>query len=210
MFDRLSEFLTSMGHPVKTVGGVIGAAVLTFRDGVTQQQIDACNADLATFDWSQATHDAWVLAKLHPQASELMDGINQLGLILRALVGVLLDELNTLRGQIVGVATAVWDPANMANASGVTSPNVTVNGAAFGDVVDVVAPYTLQGITATAYVSAANTVNVRLHNGTGGAINLASGTWGVCVRRHTALPARTLAQARAAIISKIDAGEVDS
>lgn len=210
MLDRLTETITAAGIPLATCGGVAPEPVLTFRPEATQGQIDAANAIVAGFDWSQAAHDAWLLSKLHPQAQELIDRVDQFGMILRALVGVLLDELNILRGQIVGVAQAVWDPANMSNGTGVTSPNLTVQGAAFGDVVDVVAPYSLAGITATAYVSAANTINVRLHNGTGGAVNLASGTWGVCVRRHTALPDRTLAQARTAIANKINAGEVDS
>jgi len=62
---------------------------------------------------------------------------------------VLIDELNILRGQVIGVGQAVWDPANMANGSGVTSLNFTITGPQFGDEVQVAAPYTLQGITAT-------------------------------------------------------------
>jgi len=45
------------------------------------------------------------------------------------------------------------------------------------------APYDLQGITATAYVSASDTVKIRLQNESGGAIDLASGTWTVRVRK---------------------------
>jgi len=50
---------------------------------------------------------------------------------------------------VIGVGQAVWDPANMANGSGVTSLNFTITGPQFGDEVQVAAPYTLQGITAT-------------------------------------------------------------
>ncbi len=78
----------------------------------------------------------------------------------------------------------VWDPANLVDGAGETSSGITVTGAAFGDFVDVAAPYDLQGITATAYVSAANTVKIRVQNETGGAINLASGTWKVRIRRQ--------------------------
>jgi hypothetical protein len=117
--------------------------------------------------------------------------------------------LNVLRDDVIGVASQTWDPASMANATGLTSPNFTVSGAAFGDLVDPVAPYTLAGVTATAYVSAANTAVIRLHNGTGGAVNLASGSWSVIVRRHGTLAPRTLAQAQTAIKNEINAGAVD-
>jgi hypothetical protein len=49
--------------------------------------------------------------------------------------------------------------------------------------VKVAAPYDLQGITATAYVSAADTVNIRIQNETTGVIDLVSGTWLVKVDR---------------------------
>lgn len=92
--------------------------------------------------------------------------------------GVNLDEQdNELRG------SATWNPGDLADGAGETKDDFTVTGAAFGDVVDVAAPYSLQGITCTGYVHAADTVAVRLQNETGGAINLASGTWLVTVRK---------------------------
>jgi hypothetical protein len=78
----------------------------------------------------------------------------------------------------------VWNPGNLADGAGETSSGITVADAAFGDFVDVAAPYDLQGITATAYVSASNTVKIRVQNETGGAIDLASGTWKVRVRQQ--------------------------
>ena len=98
----------------------------------------------------------------------------------------------------------------MANATGLTSAAITVTGAAFGDEVRPVAPYSLAGITATAYVSAANTVNIRLHNGTGAAVNLASGTWTVIVRRQPVMAQRTKAQLVTAMQTKITAGDADA
>lgn len=127
----------------------------------------------------------------------------------RVMIDVILDEINALRGMIVGVGSATWDPANMANAAGVTSPAMAVTNAAFGDHVDVAAPYSLQGIVATGFVSSAGNVMIRLHNSTGGAINLASGTWNVTVRRHVAMAARTMAQARNAYNNRINAGTLD-
>ena len=62
-----------------------------------------------------------------------------------------------------------------------TSSGITVNGAALGDFVVASAPYDLQDCTVTAYVQAANTVEIRLQNESGGQRNLASGTWTVRV-----------------------------
>lgn len=74
-----------------------------------------------------------------------------------------------------------WNPGSLADGAGETSAAFTVTGAALGDTVLAGAPYDLQGITCTAYVSAANTVKIRLQNETGGTIDLASGTWKVRV-----------------------------
>ena len=79
--------------------------------------------------------------------------------------------------------TFVWNPGAIANGSGLTSSGVTVTGAALGDFVQVAAPYDLQGVIATAYVSEANTAAVRLQNQTGGSVTLASGTWRVRVTK---------------------------
>lgn len=80
-------------------------------------------------------------------------------------------------------ATFTWNPGTLANGSGATSAAVTVTGAVFGDFAQVAAPYDLQGVLATAYVNAANTVAVRLQNQTGGGVTLASGTWRVRVTK---------------------------
>ena len=77
--------------------------------------------------------------------------------------------------------TFTWNPGTLTNGSGATSSAVTVTGAALGDFARVAAPYDLQGVLATAYVSAANTVVVRVQNATGGSVTLASGTWRVRV-----------------------------
>lgn len=78
-------------------------------------------------------------------------------------------------------ATFTWDPGSLADGVGETSGAVTVAGALLGDFVKVAAPYDLQEITCTAYVSAGNTVKVRLQNESGGVVDLASGTWKVQV-----------------------------
>lgn len=79
--------------------------------------------------------------------------------------------------------SATFDPGSLVDAAGVTT-TVTVTGAALGDFVDSVSfSLDLQGITLTAYVSAANTVAVRFQNESGGTLDLASGTLRVRVAR---------------------------
>jgi hypothetical protein len=81
----------------------------------------------------------------------------------------------------VYAGSATWDPGSLLDGAGETSSAITVTGAAFGDFVLVSAPYDLQGITCSAYVSAANAVTVRLQNETGVTVDLASGTWNAIV-----------------------------
>lgn len=72
--------------------------------------------------------------------------------------------------------SATFNPANLADGAGETT-TVTVTSAALGDFVDSISfSLDLQGILLTAYVSAADTVSVRLQNETTGALDLAEGT----------------------------------
>lgn len=71
--------------------------------------------------------------------------------------------------------SAVYDPANLADGAGATT-TVAVTGAVLGDFAQASFSLDLQGITLTAYVSAADTVSVRFQNESGGVLDLASGT----------------------------------
>jgi hypothetical protein len=75
-----------------------------------------------------------------------------------------------------------YDPPSLADGSGDTT-TVTVTGAALGDFAQPSFSLALQGITATAFVSSANTVSVRFQNETGGTIDLGSGTLRVRVSK---------------------------
>lgn len=116
----------------------------------------------------------------------------------------LVDDVETVRTQVSEfVGSATYDPANLLDGAGATT-TVTVTGAALGDFVTGVSfSLDLQGITLTAYVSAADTVAVRFQNETGGAIDLASGTIRVMVASHS-----LAAAASSLVASKIgnDAG----
>lgn len=78
---------------------------------------------------------------------------------------------------------ATYDPPSLVDGAGVTT-TVTVTGAALGDIATASFSNDLQGILMTAYVSATNTVSVRLQNETTGTIDLASGTLRARVMRQ--------------------------
>ncbi|HYN54398.1 MAG TPA: hypothetical protein VES38_06810 [Methylotenera sp.] len=105
---------------------------------------------------------------------------------LRKLFDALLADLTDVRASIGGVlsGSAVYDTASLIDGAGATT-TITVTGAALGDFAMVSAGVDLAGITVTAYVSAADTVSVRLQNESGGTLDLAS----------TTLRARVLPQA---------------
>jgi hypothetical protein len=83
------------------------------------------------------------------------------------------------QGTISGGTT--YDPVNLVDGAGVTT-TVPATGAALGDFAEASFSNALQGITLTAWVSAADTVSVRFQNETGGDLDLASGTLRVRVR----------------------------
>lgn len=87
-------------------------------------------------------------------------------------------------GLLYGYAT--YDAASLADAAGATT-TVDVQGAVLGDfVVSVSLDVDAAGITVTGYVSAANTVSVRLQNESAGTVNLASATLRVLVLPYKA------------------------
>lgn len=79
-------------------------------------------------------------------------------------------------------ASFAFDPPSLAAGAGVTN-SATVTGAALGDFARASFSLDLQGITLTAWVSAASMVGMRMQNGTAGTIDLSSGTLRVRVER---------------------------
>lgn len=84
-------------------------------------------------------------------------------------------QLTAISNGTVLTGAVTYDPPSLIDAAG-ASTTVTVTGANLGDFAIPSFGLDLQGITVTAYVSAANTVTVRFQNETGGTIDLASGT----------------------------------
>jgi uncharacterized membrane protein len=84
-------------------------------------------------------------------------------------------------GFLIGETT--YDPPNLVDGTGTTT-TVTVAGAVLGDFAIASFSNDLQGITLTAFVSAAHTASVRFQNESGGALDLASGTLRALVLRR--------------------------
>lgn len=91
---------------------------------------------------------------------------------LQASIAALQASVTTLQG-LSGSAT--YDPPSLNDGVGTTT-TVTVAGAALGNFAQASFSLDLQGVLLTAWVSAADTVSVRLQNETTGTINLGSGT----------------------------------
>ena len=213
--SRIDEALKAAGLPVIGVGQhALGSDRTPWPDATWHTRFDY----LIRLDWSQQPTQQQInnadvivqaanptLPTLQEQAVMAFNDPQVPNRVVdRAIVLSILDEYNP-----VGIVTQTWNPAAIVNGAGLSSPAVAVNGglaentAAFGDVVDVAAPYDLQGLLATAYVSAPGFVVVRISNLTGGSVNLASGDWFVAVRRPRF---RTPTQAKAAVTSKIESG----
>src|SRR5690242_12568705 len=101
--------------------------------------------------------------------------------ILNGLRRDILRLSDSVGGKILYAETA-FDPGDLADGAGETKV-VTVTGAALGDFVSCSVSADLQDMTLTGYVQAADTVEVRLQNESGGARNsIDLGTLRVIVR----------------------------
>lgn len=102
---------------------------------------------------------------------------------------VIADEFQTSDGvatpKVVVNTTITFDPPSLTTGAFAVSSGITVTGAALGDAVELYPPYDLQGIIAQAAVSAANTIKISLTSCNTGTVDLASGTWGVVVKRRS-------------------------
>jgi hypothetical protein len=90
-------------------------------------------------------------------------------------------KIRLYRDTAMLIASATYNPGSLVDGAGETSAAITVTGAVLNDTVLVYPPYDLQGITVTGYVSAADTVKIRVQNESTATVDLASGTWQVAV-----------------------------
>jgi hypothetical protein len=80
--------------------------------------------------------------------------------------------------------SVTFDPPSLATGAFAVSSGITVNGAALGDSVELFPPYDTAGVMYQGSVSAANTIKISLFNANTTTQDLASGTWGVVVKRR--------------------------
>ena len=89
--------------------------------------------------------------------------------------------LDTAVGTIL-TGSKTYDAASLTDGTGATT-TVTVTGAELGDFAQASLGVDVSGITVTAWVSADDTVSVRLQNESGGTLDLASTTLRALVRK---------------------------
>ncbi len=102
------------------------------------------------------------MIEFSPLEQHTHNGIDSQKMNSKNLLGVLDTKVN-------------YDPSNIVSGSAITQ-NFTVAGARMKDFVLVSAPYDLQGIQITGYVSTTNIVTLALSNGSANAVNLGAGT----------------------------------
>jgi len=87
--------------------------------------------------------------------------------------------INRGAGPMIGSATV--DVASLADASGSALFDITVTGADLGDFALASCSVDVEGLLVTANIRATNTVEVSVHNESGGTIDVASTTWRAAV-----------------------------
>lgn len=197
------------GYPVVAVSGNPQSGfVLTYAVGTAPEIITEGDAFFSTIDFSPGVVAAWEEQQRKNAAIDgFLNSTDRTDIIVRGIAITFLNLCNAISGNvcpIVGSATGVWNPSNMATGSGLTSPALAVVGAAIGDLVEVQPPFSPGGLIVMGFVSAADQVQVRLQNGTGVAVDPPSGTWGVRVRRVTVMPEYTTGNLVTAVTANIN------
>ena len=114
-----------------------------------------------------------------------------LGVLEAAHPDVIAAMLSAFIPEILPPATASLDFGSTAQ-SAISTATVTVPGAQVGDIVSLGAPSTIEaGFLWSGFVSAANTVTIRLAKITTGTVDPAVGTWAVTVTRPNSMPVIT-------------------
>ena len=168
-----------------------GPASSTMRDAqVTRNKLFGCTNNVVFDAFSGCTLDRAVIdanvvdggtfGLLHNGSSGTISNMrvrfNDLSRASTPASGAILSTAATAHGNIGWLsASTTWDPASIPNGSSAAT-TLTVANAALGDAVVASFSNALNGLVLAAQVSAANTVEVRLLNSSGGAVDLGSGT----------------------------------
>lgn len=87
--------------------------------------------------------------------------------------------------KVVISTTVTFDPPSLATGAFATSTEIPVTGIALGDSIELYPPYSTQGIMYQATPSSAGNMIINLTSCSLSTVDLASGTWGVVVKRRT-------------------------
>lgn len=96
---------------------------------------------------------------------------------------LILSDGNTLFSRVIDDLGVTVDFASVTTGSGATSNNITVPGAQLGDFVFVAATIDTQGLQLFGWVTATNSIKIRVVNNTGADVDLASAKYNVKVVR---------------------------
>lgn len=215
-------FLAMKADPNVSGGAVLkpgrapepGWFVYERTDGIVVR-LDTINGERPTPAAEEAVYEGDVSAEAHAERVAKAQKNETVQLFLadesptarcvRAIARTMVDWVNELRMvRIVGFAVSSQNLPPVAAGSGLTSPVVPVAGAVVGDGVFVSPPFNTQGLVVYAYVSAPDSVVIRVQNGTNAAIDIPAGDWGVGVFRIKS-PAYTDADLAAKVTAHVEA-----
>jgi hypothetical protein len=169
----------SSNVPLKNAANTY-TGVQTFS-GATSQYVTGHLVQVGGASRVQYTTNATIIYSTASGAVQLQH--NGAQTLLSNSSGVTLGASGTAISRYIS-ATAALDFASIA-ANSIGTLTVTATGAAAGDSVHLGPPAAIEaGLMWSAFVSAADTVTIRLHNTTGSAIDPASATWRVSVIKH--------------------------
>lgn len=80
--------------------------------------------------------------------------------------------------------TITFDPPSLATGAFAVSSAIPITGVALGDAVELYPPYDTQGVIYQASPSSTGNIKISLINTNTATVDLASGTWGVVVKRR--------------------------
>jgi hypothetical protein len=86
--------------------------------------------------------------------------------------------------KVILSGTITFDPPSLATGVFAISSAIPVAGVALGDIIELYPPYDTQGIIYQGSPSSAGNIKISLFNASAGTVDLASGTWGVVVKRR--------------------------
>lgn len=112
---RLYDTLISAGLPIDSLTGSPPNIVIVYKASATNAQKTQGQTILSSFDWSDAAYDTWLSNKNSKFAEDELVDKNPIDKVVRALMLVILDEINLIRSKL-SPALAARTAANIKTA----------------------------------------------------------------------------------------------